>query len=93
MYGRRVAGGAGCDVVTGTDEFTAPTGKRIESIVVREDDTRITSIKVGSTETTDKTWQAASTLKANDFIVPDVPINQLTLSSGSVMVYYVANKE
>lgn len=39
-----IAGGVGCDLVTGTSEFTARIGK-IFAIVSNEDDTRIISLK------------------------------------------------
>jgi len=40
----KLAGGIGCDLVTGTSEFTARKGK-IFSIIANEDDSRLLSIK------------------------------------------------
>ena len=83
-----MSGGIGCDVVTGTDEYTARTG-RIAAAVVREDGTTIASIKVGTTETTDLSYQGATELVAGEYILFDTPITKLTLGAGSVTVYYI----
>lgn len=84
-------GGIGCDLVTGTNEFTARKGY-IRAIVVATDLSGITNIKemLNGTETTitSRSYLGTNTLGIGTFIVPDFPVKKITLSAGSVYVYY-----
>ena len=89
----KIAGGLGCDIVTGTSEFTARRG-RIYMIMPREDNSGITSIvedQKGTevTVATGRSYLGTNTLKATiDMITPDFPVKKLTPAAGSFIVYY-----
>lgn len=96
----KLLGGDGCDIVSSVNSpFTARLG-RIYAIVPCEDDTEITSIKEDndgvSTEVTSRSWIGGESsgvypsLKKDAFIVPDYPVSEITVYSGSVMVYYAS---
>jgi hypothetical protein len=90
-----LAGGIGCDLVTGTAEFTARLGK-IGAIVSNADGTRISSMKFKNSsgtevEKTTGTYLGAVDINNDKFVKPDYPLTKMTLSAGSAWVFYVNN--
>ena len=88
----KIAGGLGCDIVTGTSEFTARRG-RIYAIIPRADNSGITSLvedQEGTdvTVTTGRSYLGTNTLLTTDQIIPDFPVKKFTPAAGSFMVYY-----
>jgi hypothetical protein len=88
----KIAGGIGCDIVTGTSAFTPRKG-RIFAIIAREDSSGITSVKEdrsGEISTvTSRSYLGTNTLYKGEMIVPDYPLTEITLAAGSVDVYYI----
>lgn len=95
---QKLVGGIGCDIVTSADGDFTPRKGKIYAFVVRADNTNIEHIKEdnnGSIETiTSRSWIGGEStggfidLLRGDYIVPDNPITEITLTSGSILVYY-----
>lgn len=88
-----ITGGIGCDLVTGTSEFKARKG-RIYCAISNQNFSRIASYKEdrtpGGTPTTVSTSSyIAADFNDNKFIMFDYPLTHITLSAGSIWVYYV----
>ena len=88
----KMVASAGCDLVTAaTSPFLARRGK-IWAAIVAEDATRISAIIEGveGTETTvsSRSYIGAIDLGLNTLIVFDAPVSSITLSAGSLFVYY-----
>jgi len=93
----------GCDLVTGTDPFPAPTGKQIfmfktnEATVIAEFDEIPVSIRnnawtegsADDAETIDDRSYCGVSLAAGMEVYFDGPVTSITLTSGSGMVYYM----
>ena len=91
---QKIAGGIGCDVVTGTSAFQARKGK-IYCIIPREANTGITSIKEAHSDNkivtvTSRSYLGTNTLIQGEMIFPDYPATEITLAAGSVTVYYAS---
>jgi hypothetical protein len=82
---------SGCDLVTGVNPFPARKGK-IWAAISNIDATRIVSITegVGGTETaiTSRSYIGAVDIDKNTLIIFDAPVSSITLSAGSLWVYY-----
>ncbi len=95
---QKISGGSGCDIVTVADGNFTPRRGKIYAIVVREDNTNIEHIKESNngvvSTVTSRSWiggestDAFVDLIAFDLIIPDFPVTEICLTSGSVMVYY-----
>lgn len=88
----KIAGGLGCDIVTGTSEFTARRGY-IFKIVARAANSGITSMvenQNGSpvTVSSGRSYLGTNTLLAGEVIIPDYPVTKFTPAAGSFIVYY-----
>ena len=91
---QKIAGGIGCDIVTGTLAFTARMGK-IYCIIPREENSGLTSIKERrsadlTVTVTSRSYIGTNTLQTTDMIFPDYPVTEITPSAGSFIVYYAA---
>ena len=87
----KMTASSGCDLVTGTNPFPARKGK-IWAAVSNIDATRISSITegIGGTETaiTSRSYIGAVNLNKDTLIIFDAPVSSITLSAGSLWVYY-----
>ena len=93
----RISGGIGCDLVTGTNEFTARKG-RIYAIIPNENDSKITNmteeLPLNAPSTVKTTVVVTSgtyigvNLKENRLIIPDYPLTKFTPAAGTFWVYY-----
>lgn len=83
---------AGCDLVTGTDAFVARRG-RIWAAVSNADGTRIASITEDvngvDTEITSRSYIGAVDINLSTLVIFDAPVSSITLSAGSLWVYYI----
>ena len=91
---QKIAGGIGCDIVTGTSAFAARTGK-IYCIIPRETNSGLTSIKEQKSAdkivtVTSRSYIGTDTLLTTDMIFPDYPCTEITPSAGSFIVFYAA---
>lgn len=94
----KIAGGAGCDIVTSASGDFVPRKGKIYSIYVREASTNIEHIKEDDNGTirtiTSRSWIGGDStggfvdLIAGELIIPDYPVTEITLTAGSVLVYY-----
>jgi hypothetical protein len=90
---QKIAGGIGCDLVTGTGAFTARIGA-IFAIVSNVDGTRIASVKELRSSSSivavsSRSYIGAVDINKNVVVIPDYPLTEITLSAGSAWVYYV----
>lgn len=87
----KMTASSGCDLVTGTNPFRARKGK-IWAAVSNIDATRISSITegIGGTEAavTSRSYIGAVDLGKDTLIIFDAPVSSITLSAGSLWVYY-----
>lgn len=89
----KIAGGIGCDLVTGTSEFTARKGK-IYAIISNEDASEIASMKYTCPErkvqitVTGLSYQDVA-INNNKQVFPDFPLDSITLGAGSFWVFYI----
>lgn len=95
-------GKSGCDLVTGTDPFPAPTGKQIwlfipmeATVIAAFDEIPVSMINNGWTAgdaadavTVDDRSYCGVSLPAFAYIPFNGPVTSITLTSGSGMVYY-----
>jgi hypothetical protein len=89
----KIAGGIGCDIVTGTSEFTARKGK-IYALRARADNSGITNVKedqglASPVTVTSRSYLGTNTLLKDELIIPDYPLTAFTPAAGSFIVYYV----
>jgi hypothetical protein len=89
-------GGIGCDLVTGTGAFHARIGK-IYCAVSNANASRILSIveirsnigaSVDKVTVTSRSYLGAVDFNDNKFIIFDNPVETITLSAGSIWVFY-----
>lgn len=88
----KMIGSSGCDLVTGTDAFPARRGL-IWAAISNADATRIASITEVdggiSKVITSRTYLGAVDFDKGALITFDAPVSSITLSAGSLWVYYV----
>jgi len=93
-------GGIGCDLVSGTGAFHARKGK-IYCAVSNANESRIASIievvanagaAADKVTVTSRSYLGAVDFNDNKFILFDNPVETITLSAGSVWVYYQHSK-
>lgn len=88
----KITASSGCDLVTGVAAFPARKGK-IWAAISNIDATRIASITegIGGTETdvTSRSYIGAVDINLNTLIIFDAPVSSITLSAGSMWVYYM----
>jgi hypothetical protein len=94
----KLTGGIGCDIVTSANGGFVPRRGKIFAFIVREANTNIEHIKEYNdgviTTVTSRSWIGGEStggfvdLLAGEYIVPDYPITEITLTAGSIVVYY-----
>jgi len=88
----KMTASSGCDLITGTDPVPARRGK-IWAAISNADATRIGSITENingvDTAVTVRSYLGAVDINLNTLIIFDAPVSSITLTAGSLWVYYL----